>query len=190
MNFLLFFLCFKILDFFLPLCFPSIYLFGCVGSWSCGISSCSAWALWLYCESLVVPRLVGFLVPQPGIEPESPALQGFLATGPPGKSYLLTVDATIDTLLAGLTQPSQELCGSEGHRLHTACCWPVASAQLLAFCAPSRALGSPRHSCVFSQSFSHQLLSKLNHYYINQSSIKARRKGFPSGKESACQCRR
>ena len=142
-----------------------------------GLSSCSAWALWLYCESLVVPRLVGFLVPQPGIEPESPALQGFLATGPPGKSYLLTVDATIDTLLAGLTQPSQELCGSEGHRLHTACCWPVASAQLLAFCAPSRALGSPRHSCVFSQSFSHQLLSKLNHDYINQSSIKARRKG-------------
>ena len=35
----------------------------------------------------VAPRHVGILVPQPGIEPMTPALQGrFLTTGPPGKS--------------------------------------------------------------------------------------------------------
>ena len=58
-------------------------------------SSCNAWAL-----DHVVPVVAayqfscsvacGILVPQPGIEPMSPALQGrFLTTGPPGKSLAL-----------------------------------------------------------------------------------------------------
>ena len=39
-------------------------------------------ALWLSC-----PMACGIRVPQPGIEPASPALEGrFLITGPPGKS--------------------------------------------------------------------------------------------------------
>ena len=91
----------------------------------------------------------GILVPQPGIEPESPALQGFLATGPPGKSYLLTIDATIDILLADLTQPSQELCGSEGHGPHAACLWLVASTQLLVFCAHKWGSGLPKTQLCF-----------------------------------------
>ena len=46
----------------------------------------------------------GMLVPQPGTEPESLALQGgFLTTAPPGKSCLLTIDAATDVLLADLT---------------------------------------------------------------------------------------
>ena len=36
---------------------------------------------------LVAPKACGILIPQPGIEPVSPALEGgFLTTGPPGKS--------------------------------------------------------------------------------------------------------
>ena len=36
---------------------------------------------------LVAPLTCGFLVPRPGIEPASPALEGrFLTTRPPGKS--------------------------------------------------------------------------------------------------------
>ena len=76
---------------------------------ACGfsLSSCGAWtpervgsvvcsmqALSLRCESSVVvarglscPKACGILVPRPGIEPASPALEGgFFTTGPPGKS--------------------------------------------------------------------------------------------------------
>ena len=57
-----------------------------------GLCSCGAWAL--ECVGSVVvacgfscPTACGILVPQPGIEPKSPALEGeFLTTGPPGKS--------------------------------------------------------------------------------------------------------
>ena len=60
---------------------------------ACRIFHCSAWAsLWLWCagskaRGLNCPTECGILVPQPGIEPMSPALEGgFLTTGPPGKS--------------------------------------------------------------------------------------------------------
>ena len=57
------------------------------------LSICGAWALehagsvvaarWLSC-----PVACGTLVPPPGIEPASPALEGgLLTTGPPGKSH-------------------------------------------------------------------------------------------------------
>ena len=37
------------------------------------------------------PAACGILVPQPGMQPASPALQdGFFTTGPPGKSHILT----------------------------------------------------------------------------------------------------
>ena len=48
--------------------------------------------LWHTCSVVVAggfscPQACGILVPQPGIEPVSPALQGgYLTTGPPGKS--------------------------------------------------------------------------------------------------------
>ena len=62
---------------------------GCVGS-----VVCDMWALLLRrMSSVVVPRglscptACGILVPRPGIEPASPALEGmFFTTGPPGKS--------------------------------------------------------------------------------------------------------
>ena len=57
-----------------------------------GFSSCGAWTL-DYMSSvfaafrLSFPMACGILVPQPGIEPVSPALESkFLTTGPPGKS--------------------------------------------------------------------------------------------------------
>ena len=51
------------------------------------LSSCGTRAPQLWCAGLVAPRHVGILVPQPGIEPVSPALEGgFLTTGPPGRS--------------------------------------------------------------------------------------------------------
>ena len=50
------------------------------------LSSGAAWALGH--KGLVVPAC-GILVPQPGMEPSSPALQGgFLTTRPPGQSLL------------------------------------------------------------------------------------------------------
>ena len=72
------------------------------------LSSCDAWgpehlesvvcgtrALSLRCANSVVvvcrlssPAAYGILVPQPGIEPTSPALEGrFFTNGPPGKSH-------------------------------------------------------------------------------------------------------
>ena len=86
-----------------------IYLFGCFGSslWCAGFSLVvarrlqSTWALFCgtralslrHASSVVVacglccPLACGILVPQPGIEPRSPALEGgFFTTGPPGKS--------------------------------------------------------------------------------------------------------
>ena len=56
------------------------------------LSSCDALALEDTGSVVAVCRLsclvaCGILVPRPGIEPESPALEGgFLTTGPPGKS--------------------------------------------------------------------------------------------------------
>ena len=72
-----------------------MYLFGCIRSelqhagsllhhmsLSQGIPSCGSRASRLSCF-----KACGILVPQPGIEPVSPALPGrFLTTGPPGKS--------------------------------------------------------------------------------------------------------
>ena len=59
---------------------------------SCGIFHCGARTQLLWCEGSVVVACgpscsiaCGILVPQPGIKPESPALQGgFLTTGPQG----------------------------------------------------------------------------------------------------------
>ena len=48
---------------------------------------CGTWALLLRRAGLIALWHVGILVPRPGIEPKSPALEGrFLTTGPPGKS--------------------------------------------------------------------------------------------------------
>ena len=95
--------------------FFNIYLFGCVGSQlqhagsslhhggsfivMHGLSKCGAWAL-EHSGSLTAghrlscPEACGILVPQPGIQPTSPALQGrFLTSGPPVNSqehFILT----------------------------------------------------------------------------------------------------
>ena len=61
---------------------------------ACGLLSSGVWALkHMHWGSVVVacglscPAACGILVPRPGIEPASPALEGgFLTTGPPGKS--------------------------------------------------------------------------------------------------------
>ena len=57
-------------------------------------------------SGFVAPAACGILVPQPGIEPTSPALEGgFLTTGPPGKSqdssYFFTVIQTFPRLSWG-----------------------------------------------------------------------------------------
>ena len=57
-----------------------------------GLSTCGAWAPEHVGSVVVVcglscPVACGILVPQPGIKPASPALEGgLLTTGPPGKS--------------------------------------------------------------------------------------------------------
>ena len=66
---------------------------------SCGTWDlrCGMWDLSLWCAGSVVvahglscPAARGILVPQPGIEPATPALEGgFLTIGPPGKSPIL-----------------------------------------------------------------------------------------------------
>ena len=70
-----------------------LFFFGCVGSslWHGGLfpvaqhrlQSTRAQELW--CMGFVDPVARGISVPQPGIEPASPASEGrFLTTGPPG----------------------------------------------------------------------------------------------------------
>ena len=60
-----------------------------------GLPSCGTWALESAGSVVVAHRLscpvaCGILVPRPGIEPTSPALEGgVLTTGPPGKSSIL-----------------------------------------------------------------------------------------------------
>ena len=68
-----------------------LFLLQCAGFSSCGTctselqSTGSAVAV----QGLRCLGARGILVPQPGIEPSSPALEdGFLTTGPPGKSFL------------------------------------------------------------------------------------------------------
>ena len=74
-----------------------VFLFSSCGAWAperVGSVLCGTRALQLrHASSVVVvhglscPTACGILVPQPGIEPGSPALEGgFLTTGPPGKS--------------------------------------------------------------------------------------------------------
>ena len=73
--------------------------------WGCGVGSCSRWRWDLGCGAGFFPEPTGsvvvvhglscslahgILVPRPGIEPASLALEGrFLTTGPPGESLLL-----------------------------------------------------------------------------------------------------
>ena len=54
---------------------------------------CGTWALSLRHAGLSGPMACGILVPRPGIESASPALEGgFFTTGPPGKSLLQTFE--------------------------------------------------------------------------------------------------
>ena len=65
-----------------------------------GLSSCGARALErvgsvVAVRGLSCPAACRILVPQPGIEPASPALQdGFLTTGPPGKSLQMYFESS------------------------------------------------------------------------------------------------
>ena len=98
-------LCCNIWDLFIAACGLFVVMRGLLsscGTWApehpgsvvaaCGLSSCDMWALEPVGSVVVACRLscpmaCGILVPQPGIEPVSPALVGgFLTTGPPGKS--------------------------------------------------------------------------------------------------------
>jgi len=63
-----------------------LLLLGSTGCRVHGLSSCSMWASLVVAHRFNCPIAWGILVPQPGIEPLSPALEGgFLTTGPPGK---------------------------------------------------------------------------------------------------------
>ena len=54
---------------------------------ACGLSSCRELGSVVVACVLSCPAACGILVPQPGIKPASPALEGgYLTTGPPGKS--------------------------------------------------------------------------------------------------------
>ena len=53
---------------------------------------------------LVAPTACGISIPQPGIEPVSPALEGgFLTTGQPGKSWKYLINKVIVDNLVFLT---------------------------------------------------------------------------------------
>ena len=59
-----------------------LLLFQSVGSRVCRLCNCGVIEV---CE-FSFPKAYGILVPQPGMEPESPtSAGGFLTTGPPGK---------------------------------------------------------------------------------------------------------
>ena len=66
----------------------------CVGSVCavCRLSGRSSWASLVVVHGLSCPTACGILVPRPGIEPTSPALEGgFSTTGPPGKSSMVVI---------------------------------------------------------------------------------------------------
>ena len=55
-----------------------------------GFSNCGTRASLTVAHRLSCPAAYGILVPQAGIEPVSPVLEGgFLSTGPPGKSLYI-----------------------------------------------------------------------------------------------------
>ena len=59
------------------------------GSRACGLCSLQHAGSLVVTRGLIYPAACGILIPQPGIEPVSPALEGgFFTTGPPGKSLL------------------------------------------------------------------------------------------------------
>ena len=59
---------------------------------SCGTRAAEHAGSVVAVHGLSCPTACGILVPRPGIEPASPALEGgFLTTGPPGKSPLLLI---------------------------------------------------------------------------------------------------
>ena len=94
---------------------------GRVGSVVCGTR-----ALSLRCASSVVvglrlscPGACGILVPRPGIEPSSPALEGgFFTTGPPGKSLNWFISISLFSSSSG-----SEMC-SPGQRVQVIC-WVI-----------------------------------------------------------------
>ena len=56
------------------------------------LSGCSSWASLVVVHGLSCPTACGILVPRPGIEPTSPALEGeFSTAGPPGKSSMVVI---------------------------------------------------------------------------------------------------
>ena len=66
--------------------------------------SCDTWDLSLPCagfslvaaHALSCPAACGILVPQPGVEPTFPALEGgFFTTGPPERSLILNPSETV-----------------------------------------------------------------------------------------------
>ena len=62
-------------------------LLQCAGFSSCGTQAPECAGSVVVACGLSCPAACGLLVPQPGIKPASPALEGgFLTTGPPGKA--------------------------------------------------------------------------------------------------------
>ena len=67
----------------IPLCFLKKYIYLFIYLWLCRVFAVARGLLSSCCAAC------GILVPRPGIDPASPALEGrFLTAGPPGKSFL------------------------------------------------------------------------------------------------------
>ena len=82
--------------------FKSMYLFLATSGLSCGVwTSHLVVACGLSCSEAVLPtRISGILVPWPGINPASPALEaGFLTTGPSGKSLEIYLAPSLSSYL-------------------------------------------------------------------------------------------
>ena len=93
-------------------------LIGCTGSQlQHAISLLQSTDCLVVAHRLSCPVACGILVPQPGIKPMSPALQGrFLTTGPPGKSPLLSpLDIHCLSTLSEKTLESPLDCKESSH---------------------------------------------------------------------------
>ena len=78
-------LCFGMWDLFFVAC--RLFVVACRLLSSCGPRALEREGSVVVARGLSCPEACGILVPRPGIEPASPALEGrFLTTGPPGKS--------------------------------------------------------------------------------------------------------
>ena len=113
--------------------FKYLFIYFAALGLSCGTQDlsllCAGFSL-VAARGLSCPAACGILVPQPGMEPTSPALEGgFLTTGPPEKSLLLNPNERVSGTWT-LTHPKLKLVFKAAEGLAGLCGWGYSNEQV------------------------------------------------------------